>query len=35
MVIACSKADFNNIVKRNINSDLIVIRATPLSQTLL
>ena len=34
MVIACSKADFNNIVKRNINSDLIVIRATPISQTL-
>jgi len=35
MVIACSKSDFDNIVKRNLNSDLIVIRATPLSQTLL
>jgi hypothetical protein len=34
IVIACSKVDLNNILSKNLNSDLIVIKAIPILQTI-
>jgi ABC-type phosphate/phosphonate transport system ATPase subunit len=34
IVIACSKIDLNNIISKNVNSDLIVIKAIPILQTI-
>jgi hypothetical protein len=34
IVIACSKADLDNVISKNLNSDLIVIKAIPILQTI-